>query len=211
MGTRVKRNIRRHWNLPPIAAALFLLAPLILSGCGTVEGFDSLRFWDSDKAPKRSAAAESQAASNPIVLTLNAEDVPGQLGRGDFDESKQQAIVHLSQVAPIFYQRLSHRRVNSIATFHDPALREFFHSSEAFADYYADLVQALDRDHFEANRPTDVGVESFAVEEGGDRVIVRVRFHGDNGLPMRFWSVDYTREDIWEHSGKSWWIIPRKL
>ncbi|MED5262465.1 MAG: hypothetical protein VX574_08740 [Myxococcota bacterium] len=116
----------------------------------------------------------------------------------------------LESLAAIFYTRVSNRRFNSISTFHDPALREFFHSSEAFADYYADLADALALASFEYNRPESVVVEEFE-PDGVGRVQVRVRFQGENNKPLRFWSTSLVRVDQWELADGRWWIIPGKL
>jgi hypothetical protein len=114
------------------------------------------------------------------------------------------------RLALVFYERTTNRRFNSIATYHDPALREFFRTPEAFADYYADLAQALADAHFEANRPTGFEIEDLASEAPG-RVRVRVRFIGENGLPLRWWEAALVREDRWEQSEGRWWIVPGKL
>jgi hypothetical protein len=141
----------------------------------------------------------------PIAIVIS--DLDSDLAKTNFEDFERRSLTRLSQLAEIFYQRLSHRRVNSISTFHDPALREFFQSEEAFADYYADLVQALDTQHFQANRPQKIDLLSLHVEEAADRVVAVVEFHGDNSLPLRFWSVDYSRRDVWEQSGDRWWWI----
>ena len=144
-------------------------------------------------------------------IKLEFRDLEADLGATDFEDFERRSLSRLSQVADIFYQRLSHRRVNSIATFHDPALREFFHTEEAFADYYADLVENLGRENFQANRPQQIDLLSLHVEPAASRVVAVVMFRGDNSLPLRFWSVDYSRRDIWELSEDRWWIVPGKL
>lgn len=150
----------------------------------------------------------------PIPLPeigVQVDDLDADLERTGFEAYEQRSLRRLSQLADIFYQRLAHRRVNSIATYNDPALREFFRSQEAFADYYADLVQRLDLAHFEANRPSGIRLVSLHVEETADRVVAVVEFRGNNSLPLRFWSVDYERRDVWERADDRWWIIPGKL
>lgn len=109
-----------------------------------------------------------------------------------------------------FYERLANRRFNSIATFGDPALREFFQSLEAFSDYYADLSQDLADANFEANRPTAVTVEGVCFELPV-AARVRVRFDGENGRPLRWWGTRLVRDDRWERRDGRWWIIPGKL
>jgi len=116
----------------------------------------------------------------------------------------------LRRLAIVFYERLINRRVDSIATFKDPALREFFQSPDAFADYYADLVQALTENNFRAKRPTSI--ELIGLErEGMGQVRLRLRFTGRNGLPLRFWRTSVVREDQWRRMGGRWWIIPGKV
>lgn len=106
-----------------------------------------------------------------------------------------------------FYQRLTGRRFNSLATFRDPSLREFFETPESFSDYFADLAQDLADANFERNQPLATEVEEFSVD-GPGRARVRVWIGGDNGLPLRFWSTRLVREDRWERRSGRWWIIP---
>jgi hypothetical protein len=110
----------------------------------------------------------------------------------------------------VFYTRIINRRFNSIATFHDPALRELFVSPEAFADYFAAFADALDVASFEALRPSSARLEKISVLDP-DTVLVSVRFRGQNSLPLRWWSVELVRTDRWERTSGRWWIIPGKL
>ena len=126
-------------------------------------------------------------------------------GQRQFDER-----IRIERLASVFYDRIEARRFNSIATYKDPALREYFRTPQAFDDYYAELVQDLTLWHFEAVRPTRVVVLDMALEESG-RVGVRVRFHGRNGRPMRFWNTSLIRIDQWEFSDGRWWILPGKV
>jgi hypothetical protein len=114
------------------------------------------------------------------------------------------------RLARVFYTRIINRRFNSIATFHDPALRELFGSPEAFADYFAALADALTVANFEALRPTWLGLEQIDVLEP-DAVLVTVRYRGQNSLPLRWWSVELSQTDRWERNDDRWWIIPGKL
>ena len=116
----------------------------------------------------------------------------------------------VERLAKVFYTRILNRRFNSIATNHDPALRELFVSPEAFADYFAALVDALSVAHFEALRPTELSVEQLEILEAGV-VLVTVRYRGQNSLPLRWWGVELTQTDRWERSDDRWWIIPGKL
>lgn len=116
----------------------------------------------------------------------------------------------LVPLSKIFYERVTARRFNSLATYEDPALREFFRSQEAFSDYYAALAEALVRANFEYNRPTAVRLESM-VRTGANRVEIRVYFRGENAKPLRFWSTGLVRTDRWEFAAGRWWVVPGKL
>lgn len=131
-------------------------------------------------------------------LTSEADDVEG----ARFDE-----LVPLSRV---FYERTTNRRVNSKATFDDPALREFFRDPSAFADYYANLVEALDRAFFESHKP--IAVKLVRIERvAPKRVTIEVVFRGRNRKPLRFWRTSVTRVDEWEFGDGRWWIVPGKV
>jgi len=112
--------------------------------------------------------------------------------------------------ANAFYDKLLLRRFNTIATFEDPSLRQYFQNENAFADYYADLAQALVDAHFERNQPLAAEVEEFALE-APDRARVSFRLAGRNGLPLRFWKTSVERTDRWQRVDGQWWIIPGKL
>jgi hypothetical protein len=116
----------------------------------------------------------------------------------------------IDPLAQIFYERISNRRFNSIATFQDPALREFFLSEEAFADYFANFVQVLTDAHFEKNRATKMRIEDICIDEIGD-ALIRVRFWGDNSQPLRWWRVQLVRVDRWQTADGAWWVMPGKL
>lgn len=127
-----------------------------------------------------------------------------------FSALSEGEVVEFHARADAFYKRLSKRRVNTIATFQDRVLREYFQSESAFSDYYANLAQVLTEAHFERNRPLEAEVQEFALEAPG-RARVRFRMKGDNGLPLRFWSTSVEREDRWERADGQWWIVPGKL
>ena len=109
--------------------------------------------------------------------------------------------------AVAFYQRLEGRRFDSIASYRDPGLREYFESEQTFSEYFADLAQDLVEAHFEHNAPLRTDVQVFTVE-GPGRAHVRVMIRGDNGLPMRFWSTSLIRQDRWERREGRWLIVP---
>ena len=116
----------------------------------------------------------------------------------------------LARLALDFYGRIANRRFNSIATFRDPALQEFFRTPAAFADYYAELADKLSEAHFEANRPTRIDLEQLVFEEPA-KARFTVRYHGENGRPLRWWGTNLLREEVWVRERDRWWIVPGKL
>ena len=109
-----------------------------------------------------------------------------------------------------FYELLAHRRINTYATYKSPALREYFRSEEAFADYYADLAGDLADAHFEQNVALEVQVAEFLFD-GPGRARVRLHLVGEDGYPLRPGTTDFEREDRWERREGRWWIVPEKL
>jgi len=119
-------------------------------------------------------------------------------------------VISFYERASFFYGRLARRRFNSLATYRDEVLRDFFRSEEAYADYYADLASRLYEAHFERSRPTSLEVLEFALE-GPGKASVTTRIVGRNGLPLRFWKVELDRVDRWERIDGTWWVVPGKL
>jgi len=121
-----------------------------------------------------------------------------------------EAVIGFYERAVFFYSRLARRRFNTLATFRDELLRDFFRSETAFSDYYADLAEAMQVSHFEQNRPLTLDVLEFVVEGPGS-ARVTTRIVGNNGLPLRFWKTRLDRVDRWERVEGTWWIVPGKL
>ncbi len=121
-----------------------------------------------------------------------------------------EAVIDFYERAAFFYSRLARRRFNTLATFRDELLRDFFRSEISFSDYYADLAGAMENSHFEQNRPLRLDVVEFVVEGPGS-ARVNTRIVGENGLPLRFWGTHLDREDRWERVEGTWWIVPGKL
>ena len=121
-----------------------------------------------------------------------------------------EAVSGLVPLSEIFYQRITSRRFNSRATFEDPSVREFFPSVAAYSDYYAALVDDLDRAFIEFNRPTSVKLLSVERMENGS-LGLELRFVGENDLPLRWWSADLVRTDEWVWRDGRWWIVPGKV
>jgi hypothetical protein len=121
-----------------------------------------------------------------------------------------EAVIEFYERAVFFYSRLARRRFNTLATFRDELLRDFFRSESAFSDYYADLADAMEVSHFEQNRPLSLDVVEFAVDGPGS-ARVTTRIVGNNGLPLRFWKTRLDRVDRWERVEGTWWIVPGKL
>jgi hypothetical protein len=106
-----------------------------------------------------------------------------------------------------FYRRLEGRRFNSIASFRDAGLREYFGTDQSFVDYYAALADELSTKWFERSVPLHTDVQEFLVDAPG-RARVKVRIVGEDGRPLRFWATSVEREDRWERREGRWWIVP---
>ncbi len=173
---------------------------VMASGCGV---------WGNEA--HRAARANKQKNLAPISVKLSAKNFAEELAETPFGPETRKRLNRFRRLTEVFYQQFVGRRINSKAAFDDPSLREFFEDSESFADYYADLVQSLADRHFEAIRPISISLRSYAVGEGADAVHVKVRFVGENSLPLRFWRTSYVREDLWVMSGEKWSIVPGKV
>lgn len=119
----------------------------------------------------------------------------------------QSAFLPLSQV---FYERIASRRFNSRATFDDPSVRQFFPSVAAYSDYYASLVDVLDRGNIRNNQPTRI--ELLGLSSTADGVLkLSLRFVGRNDLPLRWWNASVLRTDEWQWRNGRWWVVPGKV
>lgn len=113
-------------------------------------------------------------------------------------------------LSQIFYDRITSRRFNSRATFDDPSMRQFFPSVAAYSDYYAALVDVLDRAYVRNNQP--VRVELLGMSAIGDgKLELELRFVGRNDLPLRWWNATVLRKDQWQWQGGRWWVVPGKI
>jgi hypothetical protein len=135
-------------------------------------------------------------------------------GAGDVADAAQgielvedPAVLEFYERASAFYGRLARRRFDSIETYQDEGLRDFFRSESAYADYYADLTSALVESHFEKNRPLALEVLELRLE-GPGRARVITRIVGEDGRPLRPGHVQLERNDRWERSDGVWRIEP---
>jgi len=157
-------------------------------GCSTSSGFTS-GLWPFGRPP-----APTVPPDQSFGLELVEDD----------------AVIDFYGRASRFYSRLALRRVNTLATYRDEVLRDYFRSESAFSDYYADLAQELTDAWIERNRPLALDVVEFRMEGPGEaRVLSRIL--GENGRPLRFWQIAVEREDRWERIEGIWWIVPEKL
>ena len=137
------------------------------------------------------------------------------IGGGDKGPARtsEVEVVDSSEVADFyarateFYRRLEGRRFNSVASFRDAGLREYFGSDQSFSDYYADLADDLATASFERSVPLQTEVQEFLVDAPG-RARVKIRIVGEDGRPLRFWATAMQREDRWERRDGRWWIVP---
>jgi hypothetical protein len=117
------------------------------------------------------------------------------------------AVLGFYERASAFYGRLARRRFDSIETYQDEALRDFFRNETAYADYYADLTGALVDAHVEKNRPLSLEVLEVRLE-GPGRARVDTRITGADGRPLRPGNVHLVRSDRWERIDGAWRIEP---
>ena len=149
----------------------------------------------------------------PDALRFGGEeelDVAAPDLRAGVERVDAEAVHDFHTQATRFYGRLARRRFNTRATWRDEGLREFFRSESAFADYYAELAQALRVAAFERERPLSLEVLEFAFEAPGE-ARVRVRLLGEDGRPLRWGETELTRDDRWHRIDGRWWIVPGKL
>ncbi len=149
-----------------------------------------------------------------LVLDTGCFLMPRTGVRPDLDFGLQRvesdAVIQFHARASSFYARLARRRFNSRATYRDERLRAFFETEVAFADYYADLAQALFEADFERSRPLSLEVLEFRFDAPGE-ARVQVRLTGDNARPLRPWRRVLEREDRWERREGRWSLVPGKI
>lgn len=127
-----------------------------------------------------------------------------------FAELPREAADALIPLSEIFYSRITSRRFNSRATFEDPSVRQFFPTVAAYSDYYAALVDALDRANIRFNRPTEVRLLGIEAAPSGS-LRLSLRFVGRNDLPLRMWNAVLLRTDEWRWQDGRWWVVPGKV
>lgn len=125
-------------------------------------------------------------------------------------ELSAEALAELVPLSEIFYERITSRRFNSRATFEDPSVRQFFPTIAAYSDYYAALVDSLDRANIRYNRPTQVDLLGVELAPSGN-LLLELRFVGRNDLPLRWWDSVLLRSDEWSWQDGRWYVIPGKV
>ncbi len=120
------------------------------------------------------------------------------------------ALAELLPLSEVFYERIASRRFNSRATFEDPSIRQFFPTVAAYSDYYAALVDALDRANIRYNRPTAIDLLGIEIKQDGN-LLLELRFVGRNDLPLRWWSASLVRSDEWTWREGRWYVVPGKV
>jgi hypothetical protein len=137
----------------------------------------------------------------------NGSDGPGRVSEVEVVDSPEVADFYAR--ASEFYRRLEGRRFNSVSSFRDGALRQYFDSEQSFVDYYADLADDLAVAHFQRSVPVSTAVDEFLVD-GPGQARVKVRVTGRDERPLRFWATSVRREDRWERRAGRWLVAPPK-
>jgi len=127
-----------------------------------------------------------------------------------FNDLPAEASGSLISLSEIFYERISSRRFNSRASFEDPSMRQFFPSLASYSDYYAALVDEMDRANIRFNRPTEIQLLGIEVNPSGS-LQLSLRFIGRNDLPLRWWNATLLRTDEWRWQDDRWWVVPGKI
>jgi hypothetical protein len=127
-----------------------------------------------------------------------------------FHDLPVEASESLISLSEIFYERISSRRFNSRASFEDPSMRQFFPSVASYSDYYAALVDEMDRANIRFNRPTEIRLLGIEVNPSGS-LQLSLRFIGRNDLPLRWWNATLLRTDEWRWQDDRWWVVPGKI
>ena len=112
--------------------------------------------------------------------------------------------------ASSFYESLRNRRFNSILTYQDEYLREYFRDADDFDTYYADLTHSLQTAFISKTRPLNLKVQEFSQEEVGVAA-VEILFIGDDSRALRPGETDFVRIDRWERHDGQWWLVPGKV
>ena len=147
------------------------------------------------------------AAGGPATWGSEVPRDERDLAMAGLPVEAQQAFLPLTQV---FYERIASRRFNSRATFDDPSVRQFFPSVAAYSDYYAALVDVLDRGHVKNNQP--YRIDLLGLNATSDGVLeLSLRFVGKNDLPLRWWNATILRTDEWRWQDGRWWVVPGKV
>lgn len=177
---RAAAALRRQSCSALVAALLAVVVAAVVSGCAA----GNRRSWGAD-------------------VPRDERD----LAFAGLPDAAQAAFLPLTQV---FYERIVSRRFNSRATFDDPSVRQFFPSVAAYSDYYASLVDVLDRGNIRNNQPTQI--ELVGLSSTADGVLeLSLRFVGRNDLPLRWWNATVLRTDEWQWKGGRWWVVPGKV
>ena len=135
---------------------------------------------------------------------------PAFAPRRDTTAVDESVALELRRRAEGFYLRLAHRRFNTLETYNDKIMRDYFQSLDLFYDYYADLAEDLLEANFEKSRPQEVEVLELQLD-GPQAAQVLVRLRGLDGRPLRPGRTELARIDRWEWSNGSWWVRPGKL
>jgi hypothetical protein len=125
-------------------------------------------------------------------------------------EVDAERVLSLERRVEGFYLRLAHRRFDTLETYNDYIMRDHFRSLDLFFDYYADLAEDLSEGYFDRCRPTQVELLEFSFEDR-DTALVRVRFEGEDGRPLRPGTLRLVRIDRWEYADGVWWLRPGKV
>jgi hypothetical protein len=125
-------------------------------------------------------------------------------------EVSDQDALQFAQRVQKFYDALSEVPLDAWVTYENKALRDYFQTPSAYADYYSALAtearEATLRDGFART----VKIREFRFE-GPDQAVVEFELRGQHERQLLFWDVKIDRRDVWRRVEGIWLLFPEKL
>lgn len=119
-------------------------------------------------------------------------------------------IAAFSQRIETFYKGLEDVPLDALVTYENRQLRECFASQSAFSDYFSALATEARYLSFRDGAARKVRIREFWFD-APDRAGVDVTFTSVHQRKLRFWSIGFTRHDVWVQTDGVWQIVPEKL
>ncbi len=109
-----------------------------------------------------------------------------------------------------FYTSLAEIPLDALVTYDNKALRGYFQTPAAFADYYSALATEARRKTLRDGEAVSVKIREFHFESP-EQAIVAYEVRGDHERELLFWDVKIDRRDVWRRVDGVWLVFPEKL